>query len=258
MSSRFSWLALGCGAYLAFALTQFPAATAYRWLAPAELQLAGIDGTVWNGGAAMASLPGLPLRNLRWNVHALPLFIGRVGAQFEARLADGFVDGSVSASPSRLRLTDVRFGTSLQNLAELLPLAATEGQVSAEMSAVVLESGWPISVVGQLRVRELEVAPLVPSAGQGLIPLGDYDVSFEAREEPGIFASIRDVGGPLQVAATLTVDPDRKYRIEGRIGSRLDASPTLVEGLTLMQSLGYISGEPDTEGRREFLIPGQL
>jgi hypothetical protein len=75
--NKWSWIALGAGAYAAFVVATFPAATAYRWLAPPEVRLASVDGTVWSGTAALGSMPGLPLRDIRWNLSALPLLLGR-------------------------------------------------------------------------------------------------------------------------------------------------------------------------------------
>ena len=66
------WLALGIGAYLAFALSSFPAGTAYAWFAPAGLQLEGLEGTLWSGRAAAGkreaeqSQPGDGVRPCEW------------------------------------------------------------------------------------------------------------------------------------------------------------------------------------------------
>jgi general secretion pathway protein N len=249
---------LGGGAYLAFALARFPAAAAYRWFAPDGLSVSGISGTVWQGTAVAASLPGLPLSNLRWRLDALPLLIGRIGAAFEAELADGFVGGDVSASFSRVTLEDVQLGTTLQNLNRMLPIASTEGRISAELETLVLEDGWPVAAAGIVRVGELEVAPLMAGAGASLIPLGDFLMTFTPREAPGIFASIEDTGGPVDVMGSFALAPDGAYRFDGLIGTRPDASPMLVEGLEVMQSLGYVTGDPDPEGRREFTFPGRI
>src|SRR5690606_2720287 len=53
MPNRYAWIALGLGAYIAFTLSSFPATAAYRWFAPETLRMAGIEGTVWSGRAAL-------------------------------------------------------------------------------------------------------------------------------------------------------------------------------------------------------------
>jgi hypothetical protein len=63
------WVALGIGAYFAFAVSSFPAGTAYAWFAPAGLQLDGLEGTLWSGRAAAGNV-GNPLRDRSLSVHA--------------------------------------------------------------------------------------------------------------------------------------------------------------------------------------------
>src|SRR5690606_26175100 len=99
MPNRYAWIALGLGAYIAFALSTFPAAAAYRWFAPPELRLAGVEGTVWSGRAALASAGDFPMRDLRWNIDAPPLLLGRVVGRARAALAEGFVETEVTVFP---------------------------------------------------------------------------------------------------------------------------------------------------------------
>ena len=54
-----AWLGLAAGVYVAAALALFPAGTAYRWFAPPALNAVGIEGSVWRGRAALASINGL-------------------------------------------------------------------------------------------------------------------------------------------------------------------------------------------------------
>ncbi len=252
MPNKLSWLALGCGAFVAFALSLFPATTAYRWFAPDSFRLSGIEGTVWSGQAALGSVPGLPMRNLRWNLNALPLVLGRISGQFEARLADGFINGEASVSPNVVILTNLQAATSLPALAGLLPLEDTVGLVSLSLERLELQRSWPRNIVGNLRINELEVVPLFPTDGENLIPLGNYEVTFIDSSGQGVSARLRDTGGPLEVSGRLELGLDRAYVLEGLIRARPDASDELVQGIAIM------TGEPDAEGRREFSLTGSL
>ncbi|HET8697263.1 MAG TPA: type II secretion system protein N, partial [Gammaproteobacteria bacterium] len=206
-------MALGVGAYLAFLIVSFPAATAFRWLVPAEVKASGIEGTLWSGRAAAASVADLPLQDLRWRASPWPLFVGRLAADVEARLPDGFARAHVSASASRVRLRDARFALSLPTLQALFPLGGTRGQATANLSTVELTDGWPTAVVGELRLAKLEVPPMIRGGGGAqLIPLGDYLVRFEPPTgEPKVAASFNDTGGPLEVSGTLGLTPSRAY-----------------------------------------------
>ena len=168
--SRWSWLALGVGAYVAFTLATFPAGTALRWFAPPGLTAAGVTGTLWSGSAASCSVEGFTAESLRWRVRPLSLFLGRIAAEVEARNPDGFVQGVVTASPSSVRLSDLRGGTSLPALVNVLPLKGMRGQASVALEELVLENGWPARIVGQLKLTGLETMPLISDGRGSLLP----------------------------------------------------------------------------------------
>jgi len=250
--NRFSWLALGAGVYVAFTLSLFPAATAYRWFAPDSLSLAGIQGTIWSGRAELGSVGALPLHDLQWEVRALPLLIGRLSTQFQARLADGLVSAALAATAGRVRFSELRASTSLPALRGVLPVQGMEGLASVSLSKLQLERGWPTDMAGELRLAQLEVEPLAPTGQPGLIPLGDYEVVFTETGGQGLAASFRDTGGPLEVSGTLVVSVAREYTLDGLVKTRSDAPDALVQGLAIMTS------EPDASGRRRLTLTGTL
>lgn len=247
-----SWIALGAGAYLAFVLATFPASVAYRWLAPPSLSLIGVDGTVWSGRAAFGSVSGLALRDVAWRLTPWRLLLGTAGGRAEARLADGFAATEFSAGLRRVALRGLQASTSLPVLQPLLPVDGMFGLASLSFERLELERGWPVRADGQIRLQQLEVTPLMPTAGGELIELGDYEIVFVDGGGDAIEAEIRDAGGPLEVAATLMVDRARAYVLEGTVRPRPSASALLVQGLDLM------TGEPDAAGRRALGLTGSL
>jgi hypothetical protein len=252
MFSRYSWLALGLGAYVAFVISSIPAATVYRFFGPAELRLAGLEGTLWSGGAALGSVEGLSLHDIRWNLATLPLAAGRASGKVEARLPDGFVATDVSATPSRVMLRGLDASTSLPALGAVLPVQGAEGLVSLALDELRLDDGRPTKALGRVRIAQLAVPPLMPGAGTALIPLGNYEIVFKDAGGEGIAADIHDTGGPLEVMAQLRLDRAGNYTLEGVAAPREGASTELVQGLTIM------TGEPDAEGRRPFSLTGSL
>lgn len=247
------WLAVGIGAYLAFTLSSFPAATAYAWLAPPGLQLVGIEGTLWSGRAAGGSVGDLALRDVRWRVHASQLLLGRVAADLRAQLDDGFVSGQAKATRGRVQLSEVRASTSLPTLRNVLPLAGIRGAASVKLSAldIDLAKGWPTRVVGDLTLAQLETPPLIPTGLRKVVPLGDYVVHF-LDGTAGINATFNDTGGPLEVTGKLALNATRGYTLDGLIKPRADAPQELVDGLKIM------TADPDAEGRRRITLTGSL
>jgi len=252
VKNRWSWLALGVGAYLAFALSTFPAGTAVSWFVPAPVVLNGIQGTVWSGSAASGTIGGLPVQDVRWHVRAWTLLTGRVGANVEARLADGFLNTGITASTSRVQFSDLRGGTSLSTLALILPVRGMRGQANVALSSLELENGWPAHILGELKLAALQVAPFVSNGNSNLVPLGDYTVTFGDAPARSIAARFVDNGGPLEVAGTLVVSPAREYTFDALIKPRDGAPQQLVDGLQIM------TADPNSEGRRRLTLTGSL
>jgi general secretion pathway protein N len=250
--SRWSWLALGVGAYIAFTLATFPAGVALRWFAPPNLAFAGVAGTLWSGSAATCSVEGFTLESLRWRLRPGSLFLGRIAARVEARIPDGFVSGDVSASPSTVRFSDLRAATSLPALSGVLPLTGVRGQASVALESLVLEDGWPAAAVGELKLAGLESLPLIPDGRGAYVPLGDYTVTLVPAPEGELAATFVDNGGPLEVQGTAKLDASRTYSIDALVEARPNAPEMLVQGLSFM------TGDPDAEGRRRLNLTGSL
>jgi len=248
------WLALGIGAYLVFALASFPAAAAYRWFAPEVVRLAGVEGTLWSGRAAGGSVAGLGVRDVHWRLRPLSLLLGRVAAAVDCRLADGFVSTDVSASKHRVQLGDLKASTSLQALAPVLPTRGMRGLANLTVSSLSLEDGWPTAMAGELKLAQLQVAPLVASGGAAqLLPLGDYAVDLGTGPHGEIAANFKDTGGgPLEVSGTLLLDAMRMYMLDAFVKPRADAPQPLVQGLAFM------TPDPDASGRRHLTLTGSL
>lgn len=250
--NRWSWCALGLGAYIAFTLATFPAGTALHWFAPSNVAFVGVAGTLWSGSAASCSAGSFTAENLRWRVSPWALFLGRISADVEARIPDGFVSGNVTASPSRVQLSGLRGATSLPALGGVLPVRGMRGQASVTLESLVLEDGWPSVVTGELKLVGLEAPPLISDGSGSLVPLGDYTVTFTPAPVGQVAASIVDNGGPLEVAGTVSFDAARNYTIDALVEPRAGAPDMLVEGLKVM------TPEPDAEGRRRLNLTGSL
>jgi general secretion pathway protein N len=246
-------LALGVGAYLAFILVWFPAGTAYALFAPAEVMLTGIQGTLWYGRAAAGTVGDLALRDINWDVRVLRLLIGRLSAEIKAQLSDGGFSANVTLTPGgRVALTGVRASTSLPTLKAVLPVSGTQGRADVSLSRLELDDGRLVEVVGELKLAELEITPLISTGPRRLVPIGNYTVEFLESSGKGVNATFRDTGGPLEVTGTLVVDDARAYTLDGMIKPRADASQELLNGLAVLTQ------DPDAAGRRRLTLTGTL
>jgi len=231
----------------------FPAAAALRWFAPDSVRSSNVTGTIWSGTAQLASVGGLAMRDLRWEIDAAPLLLARLRGSAQAALPNGFANTRFSVSGSEVSLSDVQLSTSLSLLATMLPISGANGALSAQLESLVIAEQWPVSVAGTVRISDLLVEPLPGLGNDQLIALGSYEVEFQpALDSSEINASIRDRGGPLEVAADLVLTSAREYRLEGTVAARASAPDSLVQGLNFM------TGEPGPDGRRPLSLTGSL
>ncbi len=252
MPNRYAFIALALGAYIAFVVSMFPAQAAYRWFAPDEVRMSGVAGTLWSGRAALASAAGLPLRDLRWQLDALPLLIGRAHVRVQTRLAEGIAEARVRASPGGVVLRDVRLVTSLAALAPVVPIGDARGRVDVRLDRLELTDGRPTAAVGQADIAGLTVPTFVPGGRGEAVGLGDYALVFEDTNGAGVLARFSDKSGPLAVDGTLKLDPDGRYVLEVRAAPRPGAPNELIQALELL------GGPPGPDGKRPFELSGSL
>lgn len=241
------WIALSAGAYLAFAMALIPADAAWRWLAADDLRLAGVQGTVWSGRAALASAGPLGFRDVRWQMRPWSLLLARPEGRVETGLGDGFLQTEVRIGRSEIVLTGITATCSLPVLASALPIAGIGGQVSLQLAELVLQDGWPAAARGQLRLGQLTVPSLV---GGDPIALGNFNVTLSGAD--GLQGTFQDQGGPMEVRGSAGLTAAGEYEISGLVRARPEADAALTRGIELL------TGAPDADGMRAFSLTGTL
>ena len=241
------WIALCACAYLVFAIANFPADVAWRWLAADDLHVAGIQGTVWSGRAALASAGPLGFRDVRWQVRPWSLLLARPAGRVESGLGDGFLQTEVRFGGSDVVLTGLTATCSLSALASALPIAGIRGQVSLQLTELVLHDGWPASARGQMRLGQLTVPSLV---GGDPIALGNFNVILSGTD--GLQGAFQDQSGPLEVRGTAGLTAAGEYEISGVVRARPEADAALRRGIELLTSA------PNADGMRAFSLTGTL
>ena len=223
----------------------FPARVAYQWFAPAELKLNGISGSIWRGSATQGSAGGIYLSDINWSFRPLGLVTGKLAYAASSNLASGFVDANVAVGVGgSLILSNVTGALTLDALADMLQLSGIEGDISLQFDELVVEDGLPVEVTGTLKIANLVSRYLSPT------PLGDYQANFET-EADVILGSVDAISGVLDLIGTIKLHNDRNYEFTGQVAAKPGAPINIAQQLQLL-------GSPDSEGRREFRIEGQL
>lgn len=240
-------VALGLGAFVLMLLVTLPAQVVFGQLGKVGIDATGVSGSVWNGQAAMIRIRQVPLGQLAWDVHVLKLLTGRASATVALKQANAFVEGDVSATPGgRIALTDVSASWPLDGLAAAGLPAGWKGTANARLTEVVVEDGLPVALSGTIDLMNVVGPANRPAA------LGSYRATFPsaaANAGDGIAADLKDLDGPIALAATLRVQRDRSYLIDGQIATRPEAPAQVVSALQYL-------GEADAAGRRPFSLSG--
>jgi hypothetical protein len=236
----------GIVVFLAILVLYLPASW-FAGVLPAQLRCSGLGGSIWAGECNGLSYQGSRLGDATWN-----LALGRA--------LGGRVAGDVSLRGNALNLgadLDTSFGGvgELRNLKAslvmdpaLLPLlpAQQRGTLTADLKRVALGAGGAIErLEGTVELRDFRQAGAQP------MDLGSYQVSFDgtATANGTVAGKVRDLGGPFIVDATLTLNPERSYVVQGYITGRTAEAERTVREITL-------GAAPDTSGRSTFSFEG--
>lgn len=251
MRKLFWTIAIALIGLLAASITM-PARVAWKYLNPnlPQVQLAGIEGSVWRGEAAQIAINQTSLGKLTWRVPISSVL--RLRPSVDATL-DGLVKASANLSRSNERLHI----TQLQAVADAawlkpalaIPAVTPTGTLRANFSELVLDArGLPITALGSVVLEKAGVTGLAQAQ------IGDIRVEI-APAGAGIKGAIEsaDISGNL-------------LRVQGEfslIGRDYTAQVRLFPNQAndaLMQTLRWI-GQPLDDpnvGARLLKITGQI
>ncbi len=243
--SKKALVSIGLLTFVAAFVVMFPARVAYDWFVPPAVRVSGLEGSVWTGSAAEASVGGLYFRELQWHLQPLRLFAGKLAARIEARPSSGFLEADVAVGFSGVvTLSNVNGSMPLSVFANMAGMPGLSGNASIQFDELRIKDGLPIAADGTLAVGDL-VAPMVDAS-----PIGGYRAEFFTNDD-GVVASIEDVNGAFDLAGSLTISADRNYQFIGKVAATEGTSDKLRRQLRFL-------GSPNDRGQHDIRLEGQL
>lgn len=238
-------IALGLLIFCAVLLVTFPARVAYQWLAPAEVKLSGIDGSIWNGNATEGLAAGAYLRDLQWKIQPAALLKGQLAFRASADPGGGPMTSDVAvALNGTLSLSDLQGSVPLELVHPSFQNSGIRGALALQFSQLAIRDGMPVAADGSVTVSGL----LAPALSSGEI--GDFRADFQTLES-GISGVVQDLRGVLDVDGTIELLPNRSYVFLGQVAATPDTPPSIINQLQYL-------GSPNENGKRAFRFEGQL
>ena len=223
----------------------FPARVAYKWFASENLTLSDISGSIWHGNAKQGYATGIYLKNIKWNFQPLTLLAGKFEFFISSNPTSGFLDANVEFSiDGRITMSDVTAAMPLATLQDALPLGGIQGDLSLQLSHLVIKDNLPREVTGILNIANLISPYLSPT------PLGSFRAEFQTTNND-ISASVESISDTLDLAGIITLTADRHYQFIGQMTTKASTPLSITQQLQFM-------GTPNSHGQHEFRIEGQL
>jgi general secretion pathway protein N len=232
-----------------FALTVLWRAPA-NWLIgalPSSVQCQQPAGSMWRGGCGQLRIAGAALSDVRWELHPWALLLGHL--ELTVQSADVRAPATATLSlglGGHHTVRDLRADMPIDT--GFLPLfpAGWSGRLQLALTRLEFSAGRLAAIHGTVTASSL--AQIRPA-----MPFGSYELRFPdtSRADGAISGELRDVGGPLAVAGTLTIRNGSEYVLSGSAAARADANAELAKAVEFL-------GPPDAQGRREYSLAGSF
>ena len=251
MKAKIGWIIGGILVFLFFLIAYIPASqVTTRVSLPENVSLYGVSGTVWEGKAEQVIVDGLPVNNVRWDVHTLWLLIG----DLHISLKGGNVRSADAISFSGPLTTGV-FSTdriSVSNFSAYVPVDRVLAQVSLPL---------PVNASGRfkLTIQTLDYdgqcnelngqgswLNAAVAGTQGPIDFGSYDAALTCTD--GKF--IVNVEEPNKLGLSMQAQADAQFNdisVQGRFKPDADLPKEVHQAARFF-------GQPNSNGYTQFKL----
>jgi general secretion pathway protein N len=247
------YLIIGLVFFFLFLLANLPAqlgVSIAKMVAPQAMQqvrVYGSQGTLWAGQFDRIDYQGQSFQAVNWDLNLFSLLVGQVTADVSLRFNGQSVKANVSQSLfGGLTLSDVNAKLGAKQLVQMLriPAMKLDGEFIVNLKTVELEGNRPTDIDGRV----------VWSGAETRFPqrilLGDLSATASTEDEI-ITVILKDGGGPLQMDATVSLDPENNYSLNGSMMARDGRQSMLGRSLAMLGSI-------DPQGKVTLSMKGNL
>ena len=237
--------------YLVFLVVLIPSKIVLAFLPmPNGVNIANIDGTLWQGSASSVEVMGKTFDQVRWDLNPWALFIGKASADINigSKATSFNTKGHISTSLSGLSISKLTLGTNADFLlsGQRLPFRS---KVGGEMTLHIAEfkQGASLceSLSGKVLLHHVEV-----NNQFGDFPLGEltFDLSCEQGQ---ITFTAKESDNQIGVSGKVHIGENNRYQVAAKL------KPTATMPEMIRNNLQYL-GQPDSNGYYSINYQGKL
>lgn len=237
--------------YLVFLFVYLPA----NWLVsiaplPNNVQLSGVDGTLWQGNADFIRIDQRQLEHVSWKLNPLALFIGQVNIDFQlgSRATAVSGKGHISYAFSGLKADNLRFDapSSFIVAGSRLPFkTSVTGDASLMIEKLEQGTPWCEQLAGKLFLNSIGVTNQF-----GAYPLGDITLGLSCRDGQ-VLLNTDEQSNQLGLSGTITLAENNLVKVSAKI------KPTDTQPEDLRKALGFL-GKQDSQGYYPINYQGRI
>ena len=234
-------ITIGVVVYLLFLVILFPASLAVRLAPlPSNIQLAGVEGSIWAGSVETVHLPQRQLEQVSWDVNPWALLLGKLDVDLVigSRATAVSAKGTLGWSMSGLSASQLRFEAPNRFLignARLPFRTDVNGEVSLFVETLTQGTPWCEQLQGKLFLNHTHVKNQF-----GEYPLGDMELGLSCVDGK-VQLQMDEAKNQLGVSGTLQLAAEQQVIVTAKI-KETDSQPE-----DLKKSLMFL-GKKDSQG----------
>lgn len=210
-----------------------------------EVEMYGVDGTLWSGQSQAVVVSGELLKNVEWQLSPWPLLVGNVRLAFSSISSElhseGVVDFDLLTKVVALSDTMIRF--PIDHYANKLGIAdfGLAGQFELNLAQLSYQDGVLSDVKGVFIWREAGVS--------NALQLGDLQAELQ-QQDGTLNATLSDLQGPVSLSGTFSLQGTGQYQIKSTLGARDNGDVNLKQALRLLgRSIGESKVQVENKGK---------
>jgi general secretion pathway protein N len=242
------YILLGVVMYVIFMVANLPA----PWRFSPGLQsrlggwmLYGVQGTLWQGRAAVVKSRNLQVENLHWDLQPASLLWGRLETALRFKYAGEPATLTLGRSiTGTWHVDDVDMELPAARLTPLLRLPGAElgGRLAVKLASLTVKKGRVTAATGNVTWDKAALRRPVA------VELGAFTVKLKTGAD-GVEGTLLDHGGAVQAQGVVKLSANGRYQFTATFASRDPRQPLISQGLRLF-------GNPGADGRVKYSASG--